>query len=121
MRTARRSDGRYEDRNERRPLGGYDNSKSDHHSKNAHPHSETDRDGLRKEHIYHKHIDRLSRASLEEAINALFEATEKALSFLSRLKDDFQREIRGARAYAGPKVINDLWIYRVESVTDIDA
>lgn len=114
MRTDKRSDGRNEGRDDRRPLGWYDNRKPDHHSKNAHPHSNRDRDQVRSEHVYHGYGDRLSRASREEAISALLGATKKALNFLSWLKDDFHQEIRGVQAYAGPEVINDLWIYKVD-------
>jgi len=113
MRTDRHSNGRGEGRKDRRPLDGCDDRKGDHHSKNAHLHSERKLDELRRGHNYHDHRDRTLRASREEAISALFKATQDALTFLSRFKDDFDREVRDVQAYASPEVIDHLWINKV--------
>ncbi|MCJ1457866.1 hypothetical protein MMC28_008235 [Mycoblastus sanguinarius] len=54
------------------------------------------------------------KLSSEEAISALLEAVDRAGTFLSRFKDEFDRETRGIQPYAGSEVLTHLWASKVK-------
>lgn len=64
------------------------------------------------------HTDSVSRASAEEAINALFEAVNRAMGFFYDLRKSFERDICEIKVYAMRYASHDLlahlWIAKID-------
>lgn len=58
---------------------------------------------------------KVPRVSIEEAIGGLFDTLTGALDFYANFKHEFDGETRGIRVYAGPELLDRLWMRKANS------
>lgn len=80
------------------------------------PHErERDRDSISYYQSRSGHASKtMSSEEAQKAIRTLFKQVKEDTSFFANFREDYEREIRGVEAYAGEKILEKLWGYKIE-------
>lgn len=135
MRDKREPSSREPNRRGPRAVQDYDERMPRRKSKAAGSQDDRDRDSLLPKHRsmairpYERERDResnsyyqgrsghtgklMSSEEAQKAIRTLFMQVKEDASFFADFKEDYRREIRGIKAYAGEKILEKLWEYKI--------